>query len=135
MTLDTDYQTVPLPDGTWARGLFPTDKWFEKIAAHVDFKGRSVDDLGCCQFSYGIQALNEGARFVAGIDNSKQRVDQSWALVEQWGLQKKAMVVHGSIEELPTTAINPGNKADITIWSMIIHWLSTPQQQKKKRSY
>lgn len=122
------YQSVPLPDGTWIRGLFPTDQWFERIAAQVDFNGKTVEDLGCCQFSYGIQALNKGAKSVVGFDNSEERVRQSDELIKQWNYGDRATVFKDTIETYEKIWDSSTLQSDICIWSMILHWLNNPQK-------
>ncbi len=85
----------------------PTDEWFEKIKAHVDFKDKFVIDYGCAEGIMCYLAREDGANHVIGVDN-QGNYDASLS-----GIQ----FIHDYIEEYGTE-IN-----DIGIFSMIIHWV------------
>ena len=89
----SQYQTVPLPDGSVQVGLFPTIDWFQKIMCLVDFSNARVLDLGCCQFSYGIQALHQGAKEVIGVDHDRDRVLESRRNIQLWRMEHRAAVI------------------------------------------
>lgn len=114
-----NYQTIPLPDGSIEQGLFPTIDWFNNINKHVSFYDKTVLDLGCCQSSYGIQALQKGARFIIGIDNDINRINESQKYIQLHNLDNQFLLLHKDIE-----SFLPGDRVDITIFSMIIHWLN-----------
>lgn len=115
------YQTVPLPDGTCIQGLFPTVDWYRSFSRHLQIQDKTILDLGSCQFSYGIQALRDGAQSVLGIEKSDQRVDQSLRIISLWGFQDRASVSKMEIQDF-----RPGS-FDITVCSMVLHWLPNPE--------
>lgn len=82
----------------------PTNEWFEKIAKHVDFKGKSVIDYGCAEGIMCKHAKQAGATYVLGIDNQQH-------------FQPHEGVVFANEE------IGVKQAADIKMFSMIIHWI------------
>lgn len=121
MKMKDSYQTVPLPDGTVILGAFPTIEWYKAMAEHIDFKDKTVLDLGCCQFSYGVQAIADGAKFVTGVDNDPKREKQSREVIDTIWNFKNAEFFDVDIEEFVP------QEYDIIIFSMIIHWLKDPE--------
>ena len=115
------YQTVPLPNNTVLSGLFPTIDWFNTINRYISFRDKTVLDLGCCEFSYGVQALVHKAEHVTGIDNDLKRIDQSKQVIDAWSFGNQTKLIHSDIETW-----QPDKHYDITIFSMIIHWLKDP---------
>ena len=82
----------------------PTDEWFKKIQAHIDFKDKSVIDYGCAEGRMCELAKDAGASKVVGIDEhpvASTRKDIEFVLQRIEGK-------HGF---------------DIKIFSMIIHWI------------
>ena len=116
-----NYQTVPLPDGKELAGLFPTIDWFKEIAKHIDFSNKSILDIGCCQFSYGISALNSGASYAIGIDCDQQRLEESKHYIDLWGYNEKTKLINSKAEELSVP------HTDIILFSNVIHWMDNAE--------
>lgn len=117
-----NYQTVLLPDGKIVDGLFPSVLWFNKIKQYVNFQNKSVIDLGCNLFSYGLQAISNGANLSIGIEKSSVYVTQVQQWIKQYNLSR-AYILEQDIE-----TYLPDKKYDICIFGMILHWLKTPKQ-------
>lgn len=126
---ENKYQTVPLPNGKVFKGMFPTIEWYNEMKKFVDFKDKRVMDYGCCTFSYGISALNDGALWVIGYDNEERKVRDSELAINSWGygfgLNPKAGVALADIE------VAAVKYCDVAILSMIIHWLKKPEETVK----
>jgi 16S rRNA G966 N2-methylase RsmD len=121
---ESQYQTVPLPDGSVQAGLFPTIEWFQEIAQHVDFRDTRVLDLGCCQFSYGIQALQSGACFVAGVDHDSTRTRQSNENIRLWKFERQCSVRNvDALDYIESIYLD----FDVVIVGMLLHWLVESQ--------
>jgi len=121
------YQTILLPDGQILPGCFPTIEWFNTIQSYISVQNKTIIDIGCCIFSYGIQALTNGAKFVTGLDISPIRVTESKQLIEFCGFNNEAEVICSSFEQY-----TPQKVYDLGLLSMIIHHLKDPEQQIKK---
>lgn len=119
----THYQTIPLPTGV-REGLFPTIDWFQNMQIDVDFKGKTVLDLGCNEFSYGIQALLAGAKRVIGVDTNGSALADAHKHAAAHNLS--VVTIESKIEDLETIS------ADIVIFSMIIHHLEDPEIHIKR---
>lgn len=115
------YQTLPLPDGNVLNGIFQTIEWFERASAIISFQDQVVLDLGCSMSSFGIQAVNKGARLVVGVDNDPKRISQSHDAINIWKLNNTVTALQYNIEEYTPLGY------DIIIFSMIIHWLKDPE--------
>jgi len=121
------YQSFYMPDGEFIEGAFPTTDWFKEMERHISFENKTVLDLGCATFSYGIEAIKSGARLVTGIDNTDKMVDGSRWLLKEYGFGN-ASVYKEKIEDC-----QPG-EFDIVIFSMIIHWLEDAPNHIKRLS-
>lgn len=78
------YQTISLPSGLTTAGKVSTHlraPLFERI----DFKGKSVLDIGCNSGQYCFMAKDRGAAEVLGIDVSSKRIRQARVLAENEG--------------------------------------------------
>ena len=125
--MSDQYQTLLMSDGTIRQGIFPTIDWFNEIKKHVDFQGKVVLDLGCNSFSYGIQAIRSGAKFVVGIDNDQNRISESRAAILDHEIitTEKTAIRLAKIEDFqPFPYVY-----DVTIFSMILHWLEDAPKQ------
>jgi SAM-dependent methyltransferase len=121
------YQTVPLPHDDWIDGVFPTIHWFSAINQVVSFQDKTVLDLGCCSFSYGVQAINNGAKFVTGVERVKESIDHCQYVIGQWGFEDKTRLICDDIEE-----ISEYDEHDIVIFSVVIHHLKEPEKTIRK---
>lgn len=116
----SQYQTVPLPDGEVQLGLFPTIEWYQAFTKYGQFHGSRVLDLGCCQFSYGIQALRDGAEHVVGIDHDEIRVRQSCENVKHWGFEQQSTIRNQDAVDYIECLYS---SFDVVIIGMLLHWL------------
>src|SRR3990167_4201984 len=98
----------------YQNGVMPTNEWFEKIKAHVDFKDKSVVDYGCAEGIMSILAKDSGSFKVIGIDN------KTYPYYEGVDFRQEV--------------IGKQYKADIKIFSMIIHWIGKEETQKQADS-
>lgn len=126
--IDDLYQTIPSPDGDVIQGLFPTIEWFEEIKKHVSFEDKSVLDVGCNVFSYGLQAILAGAMHVTGVDCALNCVQQSRIFIDAFNFTN-AKVVQCEIEKY-----QPVQMYDVVIFSMILHHLKESQDHLKRLS-
>lgn len=120
------YQTMLLNDGTVINGAFDTIRWFNLVSDHVSFKDMVMLDIGCCQFSYGIQAINNGASHIIGVDSDQLRIDQSDYFINSCGYKDKTTLIKSFAEELEV----PDH--DIVLFSMVIHWMKDPEFHIKR---
>jgi len=121
------YQTVKLSDGEFIQGLFPTREWYKAFSKHVDFKGKRVLDVGCNIFSYGVDALEEGAEFVTGIDNSSQACEEGRGVIEDNGISDRSNIIETCAEDFKIT-----EEYNISIFSMIMHWMKDTETHVKR---
>lgn len=91
----------------YQNGVMPTNKWFEKIKAHVDFKEKKVIDIGCAEGIMSKLAKEAGASNVEAIDIKEEHFQPSG----------EVHFIHGKIED------NLWLSGDVAILSMIIHWI------------
>lgn len=120
------YQTIPFPDGTIQKGAFDTIDWFKRMAKHVNFRDKILIDVGCCQFSYGIQALNKGAAYIYGLDSDAERIKESQENIIRCNYKENTCLEQGTAEEYQPP------KSNIILFSMIIHWLKNPEVHIKR---
>ncbi len=78
------YQTIHLPSGMKTPGKVPTHLR-EALFEAIDFKGKSVLDVGCNSGQYAFMAKDRGAAEVVGIDVSSKRISQARVLAENEG--------------------------------------------------
>lgn len=83
----------------------PTDEWFKKIQAHIDFKGKSVIDYGCAEGRMCELAKDADANRVVGID------------------EHPVASTRKDIEFIQQKINGRHDHFDIKIFSMIIHWI------------
>jgi len=100
----------------YQNGVMPTDEWFEKIKAHVDFKGKTVFDYGCAEGIMCKLASEAGAKRVTGIDNQFDKVDKARELTKNC---EGVDILGCSIRQV--IPLKLGHY--IPIFSMIIHWI------------
>jgi 16S rRNA G966 N2-methylase RsmD len=124
--MTTNYQTLPIVDGTEIPGAFPTIEWFRKTLPYVEYKNRTLLDVGCCQGSFGIQALANGASSVTSIDSSTKRIEETIKNIGERFPGNPGKVIFARAEDF-----NP-EQHDITVLSMIIHWLEEPEETIRK---
>jgi len=119
MKIDNPYQTFSICDGTIHPGMFPTDKWFAAISKHIDWKDKTLLDLGCNHFAY----LKAGAKSVLGVDNNPKNVLPADFAITSHGFKDKATFVVADINK----GI-PREKYDVILFSMIMHHFEDAKQ-------
>ncbi len=100
----------------YQNGVMPTNEWFEKIKAHVDFKGKNVIDFGCAEGVMSFLALKEGANSVIAIDNQPEMIEQVKFLTRDFDN------IRIDLKDLDEASFGI-EETDIGIFSMIIHWI------------
>jgi len=118
-----NYQTIIYPNGEIVSGIFPTVEWFEAIQKYVYFENKSVLDIGCCDGSYGFQAIKAKAKFYAGIELDKERVLNARKYAQDFNMQ----FINCRAEEYI-----PNQTFDVSIFSMIIYWLENAEEVIKR---
>jgi tRNA (mo5U34)-methyltransferase len=98
----------PWRKGPWRIGGIEIDtewrsdwKW-QRVAPHVNLKGQRVLDIGSGNGYFGMQMLEAGAQFVAGIDPTLVFVMQ-WLACRHFSGDLPNYVLPLGIEELPDT--------------------------------
>jgi SAM-dependent methyltransferase len=91
------YQTIELPSGITTPGKFPT-QLRTPVFDTIDFKGKSVLDVGCNSGQHSFLAKVRGATRVVGVDVDEKRLNQARVLAEQEKLE--ATFEKGSIFDL-----------------------------------
>lgn len=91
----------------YQNGVMPTNEWFSKVQQYVDFKGKTVVDIGCAEGVMAKLAKQAGASNVQAIDNQEEHFEPSDGVE----------FTHGKIEN------HLWLSGDIMILSMIIHWI------------
>lgn len=114
--MDNLYQTISKPNGEIIKGAMPTLEWFDKIKQYVDFKDKTVLDLGCAEGMFSVLARQEGAKMATGIDSDKNRIKVAQDLSAEWGYDNKFHTATIQDFEYP-------HGYDIVIASLILHWL------------
>ena len=124
---DTEmYQTLNLP-GETVQGLFPTLEWFNAFAKHIDFKDKTILDVGCASCSYGIEALKLGASYYYGVENDPKMISLSNEAMVKNSFTYKAEIAMSSAECFASE-----KTYDVVIFSMIMHWLNDAEKHVKR---
>lgn len=74
-------------------------KW-DRLAPHIDFRGKQVLDIGCGNGYFGLRMLGAGAKLVVGIDPTMVFVMQ-WLAMQKLGHGLSNYVLPMGIEHLP----------------------------------
>ena len=117
---------MTLPNGDILEGGFPTVDWFNAFATHVDFRDKTVLDIGCATASYGVEAMNRGAAFYTGVELEQGNAHSAADFMLAAG--HKDFQIWNTCAEGWTDH----HKHDIVIFSMIIHWLQDAEYQVKQ---
>lgn len=75
------YQTIDLSHGIQTKGKFPTNLR-TPVFDTIDFKGKSVLDVGCNSGQHSLLAKERGADSVVAIDMDEKRLAQARVLAE-----------------------------------------------------
>lgn len=114
--MSVNYQTLMHKDGSVETGVFSTLEWFSEISKTVDWKGKSVIDLGCAEGMFCVLALNEGAKRAICIDVNPDMIVKAKKLHKEHGLPY-------SIYQSKAESYYPLEPHDIVIFSMVLHWM------------
>lgn len=91
------YQTITLESGLVTPGTVKTDLRAPKLSS-LDYRGKSVLDVGCNSGQYCLMAKKLGAHRVVGIDPDSLRINQARVLAINEGLEIDFRV--GTLESL-----------------------------------
>lgn len=102
----------------YQNGVMPTNEWFEKIKAHVDFKGKCVVDFGAAEGIMSQLAVESGAIWVKAVDNQFHFIPSP-----------KVAFINVNIENF-----SYDKKVDVGIFSMIIHWIDRKELLRQAKN-
>lgn len=66
---DHYYQDIELPSGIKVAGYSQSSRTWERLATLVDFRDKTVLDIGCFHGFFSFKAEEAGAQWVVGVDN------------------------------------------------------------------
>jgi tRNA (mo5U34)-methyltransferase len=116
------WHQVPLDDGRVTPGQVPISKLENAyLFSSLDFKGKSVIDIGCWDGYFSFMAEKRGATRVVGFDDPSYR----WGEMDGWNFLKdhfnsKAEFVRGTIYDPPR------EKFDIVLCYGVLYHLNDP---------
>ena len=117
--MNVNYQTLMHRDGRVEPGVMPTLDWFDEVSKVVDWKGKSVLDVGCAEGMYSVAVQKKGAR-VVGLDVSPYMVVNAKSLRDEYGLRHP-------VYESKVESYYPLEVYDILMFSMILHLMDDVQ--------
>jgi len=98
MQHDKFYQDIELPSGIRLSGYSESAKTWDRLSSIIDFKGRSVLDVGCFHGFFSFKAEEASARLIKGIDNDERAWKMAWRI--GWLKKSKALFAYGDIDSL-----------------------------------
>jgi len=95
---DKCYQRIELPSGVVIKGYSESEKTWERIKNLVDFKNRSILDIGCLHGYFSFKIEESGAKNIVGLEKNKYAVYTA----QEIRLRKKSNVFFkvGEIENI-----------------------------------
>lgn len=102
----------------YQNGVMPTDEWFEKIKAHVDFVSKVVIDFGAAEGIMSNLAVKAGAIWVKAVDNQVHFLPSP-----------KVAFINMNIENF-----GYDKRVDVGIFSMIIHWVGKKELLRQAKN-
>jgi len=108
-------------DFAWIRAC--RDKW-RIISKHVNFKGKTVLDVGCQSGYSPLEAVRRGARKVIGIENRQSIIDVGRFAISQLNLQARITL------KLEDWALAPCEKHDIVICMGLLHYFPINEYER-----
>ncbi len=122
-----NYHTIELPFGHKIQGYnanFEHKSW-ERIKDIIDYKGKSVADVGCFQGFFCFKIKEKGARNVVGLDNSGEAIDIGKEIAYLKGLDIWFECFNLETQEIP-------GEYDIILLMNISHHLKNPANAFRK---
>lgn len=107
--MSNQYQTTIDNQGNLIEGAFPTLQWFNSLYQHIDLKDKIIVDYGAGEGMMSILCKKNRAKRVIGIEHNPRGL---FLNPSTYGIE----AINGNIEENIT-------HSDVTILSMIIHWI------------
>ena len=105
------------------KGVMPTVDWFERIKANVNFKDKTVVDVGSCEGVFSYLIKKEGAKVVMAVEEQEDRMAEAISLF-------KATDTPVVCENVKIQQIEFKEPWDIFFLSMIIHWIGEEEVKK-----
>ncbi len=123
-----NYQTIELPFGHKIQGYnadFEHKSW-ERIKDIIDYKAKSVSDIGCYHGFFCFKIKEKGAKNVVGLDNSGEAIDIAREIAYLKGLDIWFECFNLETQEIP------GEEYDIILFMNISHHLKDPANAFRK---
>lgn len=98
MQYDKLYQDIELPSGTRLVGYSESAKTWDRLSSIIEFKDKSVLDIGCFHGFFSFKAEEVGARLIKGMDNDERAWKMAWRI--GWLKKSKALFAYGDIDSL-----------------------------------
>lgn len=111
---DKYYQRIELPSGIIVNGYSKSEKTWERIKNLVDFKNKSVLDIGCFHGYFSFKIEESGAKNIIGLEKNKKAVYTARKI----RLRKKSNILFKT-GEIENTRLN--NHFDIILVLNMLH--------------
>lgn len=98
MNHDQFYQDINLPSGVLLHGYSESAKTWDRLSSMIEFKDKSVLDIGCFHGFFSFKAEEAGAKTVTGIDNDIQPLDIASRI--GWLKNARAIFFKGNMDNL-----------------------------------
>ncbi len=114
MPHDKYYQDIELPSGIRVSGYSKSNETWKRLSTAIDFKDKSVLDVGCFHGFFLFKASEAGARELLGIDISQPAIDVAKRIA--WLRNSKALFVQADI-----CRFRPEQRYDIILVLNVLH--------------
>jgi len=98
MNHDQFYQDINLPSGVLLHGYSESAKTWDRLSSMIEFKGKSVLDMGCFHGFFSFKTEEAGAKTVTGIDNDIQPLNVASRI--GWLKNARAVFSKGDMDNL-----------------------------------
>lgn len=117
------YNPLPFPgcEGLHCHRANSHERW-NIIAAHTDFRGRSVLDLGCATGYFSFKAIQAGAAKVLGIDRDPAAIGVCRAAAHTFS-------VH-NVKFSTRTVRLPSERYDVTLAMSVLNWMGRERAEE-----
>jgi 2-polyprenyl-3-methyl-5-hydroxy-6-metoxy-1,4-benzoquinol methylase/adenylate kinase len=113
---DKYYQTIEFPSGNTIKGYSKSEKSWEKIKDLIDFKNKTVLDIGCFHGFFSFKIEEAGAKRIVGIEKNKYAVSTTRQL--SWLKNSKVLFLNKEIETFKSK-----NNYDIVLVLNMLHYV------------